>query len=216
MGRGQLTFKGDTSKKKKKKKSKHQREEQASVAPVAASSTEETKQSLSAAAPRNIAPQQSIAPSIQPGTGTITTSGTVMTGHGTRFEREMAGGDAILATIDGKQEMRVVQMRLSNTSCGLSSAFSKSLMHHTAFSIIRKPKSNGGAELARKREESEKEKEEIESAAFGAYRGTNDLVYRERTEHGSYRFQKVALDGADRTRTELLALRAKKSSDKYC
>jgi hypothetical protein len=131
------------------------------------------------------------------------------------LEREAAVGDAILVTVDGKQEMRVIKMVLSNISCGISSAFSSSVVHPTAFSVIRKPKAAGGAEAIRKREASQKEREEIESAAFGAYRGTNDLVFRERTEHGSYRIQKVALDAAQ-TRTQLLALRAKKSSDKYC
>jgi hypothetical protein len=41
------------------------------------------------------------------------------------------------------------------------------------------------------------------------------LVYRERTEHGGYRIRKEIIN-EDATRSDLLNMRAKKKSDKYC
>lgn len=138
-----------------------------------------------------------------------------MTGFGTKFEKEIAVGDAMIVVLeDGKQEMRVVRMRLSDTSCGISSAFSVALMTPTPYQVIRKP-TNSKDEAKKKQEQSQKDREELEQSAFGTFRGTNELVYRERTEHGSYRIQKVGLD-SERSRTDLLTMRAKKTSDKYC
>jgi hypothetical protein len=223
MARGMLTFKGDAPKKKKKKQ-KHavaaKKEEgdtsvpaAASIVTTAATVTQQQPQHATAAA--TITSQIAEAPQIKTGSGKITTSGTVVTGIGTKFEKEIAMGDAMIVVLgNGKQEMRVVKMRLSDMSCGISSAFSSSLMTPTSYQIIRKPK-NAQADAKQKREETQKEREELEMSAFGTFRGTNELVYRERTEHGSYRIEKVGLDG-DRSRTQLLAMRAKKTSDKYC
>lgn len=75
------------------------------------------------------------------------------------------------------------------------------------------------------------EKEETERSAFGIYntsggggraseKGDGDgqeLVYRERTEHGGYRIRReVIRDGNRVTRTDLLDMRTQKKSDKYC
>jgi hypothetical protein len=57
------------------------------------------------------------------GAGTIMASETVVTDHDTRFEKEVAAGDAIQCN----DELRVITMRLSNGSLNLSSTFSKSL-----------------------------------------------------------------------------------------
>ena len=211
MGRGMLTFKGEPPKKKKKKQ-KHeiaQQEDDVIVTPLSVPTS--TLPEVARRQPQHATPEP---PQINAGSGKITASGTVVTGFGTKFEKELAVGDAVIVILDGKQEMRVVRMRLSDTSCGISSAFSVSLMNPTSYQIIRKP-TNSIAEAKKKREQSQKELEELEQSAFGTFRGTNELVYRERTEHGSYRIQKVGLD-SERSRTDLLSMRAKKTSDKYC
>lgn len=210
MGRGMLTFKGESPKKKKKKQKHevaHPEEEVVTPRSVPTSSAPE----VARREPQHATPAP---PQINTGSGKITASGTVVTGFGTKFEKELAVGDAVIVVLDGKQEMRVVRMRLSDTSCGISSAFSVSLMNPTSYQIIRKP-TNSIAEAKKKREQSQKELEELEQSAFGTFRGTKELVYRERTEHGSYRIQKVGLD-SERSRTDLLTMRAKKTSDKYC
>jgi hypothetical protein len=47
---------------------------------------------------------------------------------------------------------------------------------------------------------------------------TNTVVYRERTEHGNYRIKQMkVVDGnAITNRSDLLDMRSKKTSDKYC
>jgi hypothetical protein len=213
MGRGVLTFKGEASKaKKKKKREKHG---------IPLTTAEGDSTTILVTTPQSEVAQRqrpqdskSQPPQITVGSGKITTSGTVVTGLGTKFEQELSVGDAMIVVLDGKQEMRVVKMRLSDISCGISSAFSSSLVTPTPFQIIRKP-TNSKAEAKEKRDQTQKELEELEQSAFGTFRGTNELVYRERTEHGNYRIQKVGL-GVDKTRTELLSMRAKKTSDKYC
>jgi hypothetical protein len=136
----------------------------------------------------------------------VTTSGTVVTGHGTLFEREFAAGDAMV--IDA--EMRVVTMRLSNTSCGISSAFAKDVSKPTAFSIFKKPRTtvNHSTSAATTLEDDSAQR-------FGTFASQTNVVYREKTEHGSYRIKSVAAGDAT-TRSDLLKMRAKKTSDKYC
>ena len=47
--------------------------------------------------------------------------------------------------------------------------------------------------------------------------GSSELVYREKTEHGSYRIKRVQVDGTTPVdRGDLLYMRTKKKSDKYC
>ena len=138
MGRGVLTFKGEAPKaKKKRKREKHN---------VAPSTADDDSTAVVVATPRSEVAQRQNSqdtkpqpPQIMVGSGKIITSGTVVTGLGTKFDRELAVGDAMIIVLDGKQEMRVVKMRLSDTSCGISSAFSSSLVTPTPFQIIRKP-----------------------------------------------------------------------------
>lgn len=217
MGRGKLLFKGDDKKKKKKKKSKHasggvEAQAQGSTLSdpnVARHPQSEALSSKTAAA----------APKVVSCTGEITTSGKVVSGYGTKFEREIAVGDALIVmvtnsqTIKKQQEMRVVTMRLSNISLSLSSPFSESIKNPTAFSVIRKPRDEAKQRrLAEQNEQlSRKEEEEKASGTFGS---TEELVYRERTEHGSYRIKRAKVDGV--SRESLLDMRSKKTSDKYC
>ena len=217
MGRGQLVFKGEAPK-KKKKKSKHEVDSTVLAgdceAPPRESTREEQREEAhdgaAASAPLTESKTAAIAPSIQTGSGTITTSGTVVTGHGTQFGRQINVGDAFLAMIQGRQEMRVVTMRLSDTSINLSTAFSSDLKHPTEFMYIPKPKSTVAAAPSGP---TQLKPEEL--AAFGTFSSHKELIYHEKTEHGSYRIKKQKLDG-DVTRSDLLSMRAKKKSDKYC
>ena len=186
-------------------------------------------------------------PAMQKGTGTITTSGTVVMGHDTIFQSEIQVGDAILVTIlvEGdanenenanengnerpssspssqqqqqqqrlREEMRIVTMRLSNQSLNLSSAFSRDIQYPTSFSYIRKPK-----DIRRERQQREEIQrrtlQEQQAHAFGTYASQQQLIYREKTETGSYRIKREEASDA-KSRGDLLELRAKKTSDKYC
>lgn len=216
MGRGALTFKGE-SPKKKKKKSKHRSHaselKDGSFSKIAPAGMP-ADASASATASKTPGAAQ---PKMRKGTGRITTSGTVVTGHDSLFMKEINVGDAILVN----QEMRVVTMRLSDISINLSSPFSQNYATPVVFHFISKPR-QGPGETA-KAEAKEKATME-EQHAFDIYKGggdasgnsgTNELVYREKTEHGSYRIKRVKVDGS-KDRTNLLEMRTKKKSDKYC
>jgi hypothetical protein len=238
MGKGQLLFKGE---KKLKKSKKHKitddetaiqigtKDETTSVAAVQpkGGDGDETfvqplETSLSAGGSgATESSSSSSTPSIRKGTGRITTSGTVVTGLDTQFDKELSVGDAILAIIHGTEELRVVTMRLSNTSLNLSSAFSDSIKQPQSFQYIRKPRH---AEKERKHAQHKQleQARETERSAFDLYNSKSTLVYREKTETGSYRIKRQDLKrkrdtkSGDISRGDLLDLRSKKTSDKYC
>ncbi|KAL3935190.1 MAG: hypothetical protein SGBAC_009246 [Bacillariaceae sp.] len=219
MGKGQLLFKGDKSK-RKKKKSKHSKKDEASSTSTVVTSKEpqplDTLTSLPApikpAKPASSKSDSAAMPTMKKGTGEITTSGTVVTGHETRFIKEVSTGDAILCNVNGQDELRVITMRLSDQSLNLSSAFSESLKHPVSFQYIRKPR-----DLAKEKKDAFKKqkeaKQDLEQHAFDLYSGKGSLVYREKTETGSYRIKRQEVSGVD-SRGDLLHMRAKKTSDK--
>ncbi len=216
MGKGQLLFKGEKAR-KKKARSKHTStvkdgqgvETTAITAATTISSAKHPK--LSPTSTPDVAP-----PTMKKGTGKITTSGTVITGYDTKFEKEVNAGDAILCVLEnGKEELRVVTMRLSNISLNLSSAFSRNIKVPSNFHYIRKPR-----DVLKERAEVQKQKAETlleqKTHAFDLY-ANESLVYREKTETGSYRIKREHLDGGEsKTRADLLEMRARKTSDKYC
>lgn len=232
MGKGQLMFKGEKPKKKKNKSKHHSSSNRSSKEAESHEDVESSSTTSHAAAPPSTSmttkrPDASVVatptvapPSMKKGAGKITTSGTVVTGIDTRFEKELNAGDAILCVLeDGKEELRVITMRLSNCSLNLSSAFSSNVKLPTSFQYIRKPR-----DIHKERTEAQKQKAETlheqKTHAFDLY-GNEALVYREKTETGSYRIKKERLDTTSRgpnstTRGDLLHLRAKKTSDKYC
>lgn len=220
---GALVFKGDAPKKKSTKKkhskkvdtaatekpsveSKQQQQPNHSVLPPVIRLQQRTTAAAAAA-------QQQQVPTMKEGTGGITTSGTVVTGVGTLFEKELNQGDAIIIGHGESQEMRVVTMRLSNTSCAISSSFRDNCKLPTRFHVIRKPRNNKEQEAQELKEQ--REKLESTQNAFGTYQG-DEFVYRERTEHGNYRIKRGKVDGSKTTRGDLLHMRAQKTSDKYC
>lgn len=152
------------------------------------------------------------------GSGHITVSGTVIMGYETKFEKEINVGDAIL--IDN--EMRIVTMRLSNISINISSPFENTNTNiPTVFHYITKPR------LIQKHLDEQqqlvihdKSQQALKLNVFDAYQN-HEVTYRERTEHGSYRYKKVEANQNEQqqkqlTRTDLLHIRSKKTSDKYC
>lgn len=149
-------------------------------------------------------------------------------GHDTKFTKEIGNGDALLVNVNigGQQEMRVVNMRLSDTSLNLSSGFSTSISTPSSYFFIPKPRNarqeqrniaRAQAEEAQQRQVHAFDVYASGSGGSGSGNGGDKLVYREKTETGSYRIKTQELDGAaERTRQDLLELRAKKTSDKYC
>ena len=223
MGRGALVFKGDDKPKKKKKKAKHHAANtdgasssmlantSSSSDPVAARNPEAPTRASSAK--ESASSSAAAAPKIMKGTGTLTTSGTVVTGYETRFLKELAVGNALLIGT----EMRVVTMSLSNGSVNVSSAFSQNYGTPVSFQYIPKPKTKG-SNSTREEELAAKERMEQQNVS-GTYASNNELVYREPTANGSYRIVKKKLsvkDGDVVSRGDLLEMRAKRKSDKYC
>jgi hypothetical protein len=218
-GRGQLHFKG-TSQKKKKAKAKHHSwkdsiEQKGGAATTAVGSRLPEDRLAAHAGSTKAAPAaQPEAPKLLTPVGEITTSGTVVTGYDTRFTRDVSVGDALIVTIAGKQEMRVVTMRLSDMSLNLSSAFSENVSVATNFQLIPKPR-NVVQDTRKEQLDKLQNAKDEEQQAFGTYGTTEELVYREKTEHGSYRIKRVKVQEGQ-SRGDLLSMRAKKKSDKYC
>jgi hypothetical protein len=221
MGRGQLVFKGEEKSKKKKSKTKHSKKDppEQEVAVATAEGNSRLPQDHLAAhagSTSEAASQPETTPQILTPPGEITTSGTVVTGYDTRFTRDLSVGDALIVTIAGKQEMRVVTMRLSDISLNLSSAFSENVAVPTNFQLIRKPR-NVVQDARNEQLDLQTARNDEVQLAFGTYGTTEELVYREKTEHGSYRIKRVKVqDGKGLTRGDLLSMREKKKSDKYC
>ena len=237
MGRvGKLKFKGE-AKKKSKKSSKNKLSSPDAHQSTSTDSTtqnqQQQQQDLSYAGGASVARggdsgtsnndnnESAIAtshnknPQISEGQGFITTSSTVVTGHNTTFKTQLNVGDAILAQTTKGEEMRIVKMVLSNVSISISSAFSSDLKTPTVFKYINKPR-DVAREKAAKVAKARLEQEEVEQRAMGTYGNKKgEIVYRERTEHGSYRIKREQAT-TDLSRSDLLAVRAKKKSDRYC
>ena len=225
MGKGKLKFKGDDKKAKKKKSSSKKKSSgveghaslvnnnDMSIQQHQAATTNTSLDSKPAAAA--VAQQQNEGPKISTGQGLITTSSTVVSGHGTSFKTELRVGDAIIVQNDkGIEEMRVITMVLSSVSISLSSSFSTNVKTPSPYKYISKPR-NDKRDKARKIALAKAEKEEIETRAQGTYGGEKEIVYREKTAHGGYRIRKEQASG-DMGRSDLLAYRSKKKSDRYC
>ena len=153
-------------------------------------------------------------PSISAGSGLISTSGTVVTGHATSFKTDLRIGDAIMANTQKGEEMRIVTMVLSQISISISSAFSSDLKTPTQYKFINKPR-DVNKEKADRARKAMADKEEVERLAMGTYGNKGEIVYREKTEHGSYRIRREQADG-EMSRSDLLSARSKKKSDRYC
>ena len=110
--------------------------------------------------------------------------------------------------------MRVVTMVLSQISISISSAFTSDLKLPTPYKFIVKPR-DARKERADRDRKANAEKEEVEARAMGTYGNKGEIVYREKTEHGSYRIRREQTD-VELNRSDLLSVRTKKKSDRYC
>ena len=209
MGRGLLTFKGDAAPKKKKSNKKRNQiaidgnsgssdKNPSQPTPTIITSLQSHNNNKS----NHTSNTSSTLPLLLPGTGFVMTSGTVVTGIGTKFETELAAGDAMVMM----DQTRVVTMRLSNTSCGISSALSSDLNTQAPFFIIKKPKLQRPAQH---------HDENVDITSTQTNDEQQEVVYREKTNHGSYRIQRVTV-AINKSRSDILKLRTKKTSDKYC
>ena len=243
MGKGKLVFKGEEKAKKKKSSAKKKSGDVESAAvgggfdvDVAAGGIASARQpdadaahasdgSLGNALPASgeyqakddlhVKSTQSQGPNINIGQGLLSTSSTVVSGHGTAFKTELRVGDAILAhTQKGTEEMRVITMVLSNISASISSAFSSDLKTPTPFKYISKPRDDK-RDRTIKMAKARQEQEEVEQRAMGTYGDKGEIVYREKTEHGGYRIKREKAT-TEMTRSDLLSVREKKKSDRYC
>ena len=215
MGRGKLVFKGEEkTRKKKKKKTKHDKPAAPPGDSITSTTAATTTPSTALSASDQVIPSSGTPtqPTVQKGTGQITTSGTVVTGHDTRFQRELAVGDAIIVA-NNNGEMRVITMCLTDASLNISSAFSQDVSRPADFEFIRKPRKKAAAET----NDQVKAKEPASTSGLYGSSKKNELVYREKTEHGSYRIKRLQVDGGkELSRGDLLNMRSKKKSDKYC
>ncbi|EQC34337.1 hypothetical protein SDRG_08109 [Saprolegnia diclina VS20] len=156
------------------------------------------------------------------GTGRILTSGTTVMGKmGTRFASELSVGDAmmIMHPTSLQEETRIVKMVLSDVSVSISSAFSSDLVSTTTFHYIKAPPDED--EKEKKERAKKKSKSDEEGFAFGTYAGGttagSQYTYRVKKSgvYGGYAVMKETAD-ANRSREELLDLRAKMKGDRHC
>ena len=181
------------------------------------------------ASKRNHPRQKIEEPVVQRGIGFLTSSGTVVMGHDTKFNSSINPGDAIIVDVpidDGgkgysrtREEMRIASMSLSDISISISSAFTNDLKTPTPFKFNTKPR-NIRKEAMEKERKEKLTQEEIGRSAFGVYRSntggnSTEFVYRERTAQGGYRIRRENIQ-EDTSRSDLLSMRAQKKSDKYC
>ena len=219
-GVGKLIFKGDSSKKKKKTK------KITSSSSAYSSGVTHTSNNSNVGIHMRKSDENDVddsMPMLHTGTGLITSSGTTimgLSGNGsTTFSSDFRAGDAIVVQHpeSGIEEMRVVKMVLSDVSCSISSAFSTDLKAPTSFQYIHAPKDDA-KERRIEEEKMIQDKAELDRVAFGTYAsaGQKELVYREKSSTGtSYVIRRETLD-KEVSRGELLAMRTKKKSDKFC
>lgn len=156
---------------------------------------------------------------IRQGTGRITSSGSTIQGHATSFMAELAVGDALLVTHPTtlQDETKIVRMVLSNTSIGISSAFSTDLISTSAFRFIKAPKDEVGEEELARQQTSKAHK--AEQAAFGTYASEGGTRFNYRVKKGGAfgGYHIVSESTAEAlTREDLLDKRTKKKSDRFC
>jgi hypothetical protein len=207
---GRLVFKGgeaakaaNKGKKKKRRTRKDDTAEDGAVADAGAVDSDSSKGPIQ----------------VLKGAGRITTSGTALQGHGTSFMSQLSQGDALIVTHPSTlmDETRLVSMVLSDTSIGISSAFSSDLISTTSFHYVKAPKKTASAEDQRVAQKKRKAQEE--DSAFGTYSsgGGDRIVYRVK-KAGTYGGYEIVTEDAhqDMSREDLLKVRSQKKSDRYC
>ena len=158
---------------------------------------------------------------IETGTGKISTSSNTVHGTDTKFLKELAVGDAIIVVhpITLRDETKIVKMVLSDVSMSISSAFSSDLSTAASFSYIKCVTARETQQQAAERAAKERAKEaKQEEQALGTYGkgGGDKFVYRVKhpSSFGGYKI--VTETVGSKSREELLIMRSKKKSDKFC
>ena len=212
---------GSSLKDESKKASKKEKSKASSSSSSAASSKHSSAAGASASSSSSSSSSSAsaTAPSLSslPGPGSITISGTVVSGvsgSGTTFSRFLLSGDALVVKhpLTGKEEMRVVRAVVSDSSLMISSAFSFSSAGSCCYEYISKQ---------RKTLTDEESRAEAHDAlclegdkASGATSG-GVLQHRVKSAGGGYRIVSETV-GTDLSREEMLEKRKAKKSDRYC
>uniref|UniRef100_A0A7S2S051 Uncharacterized protein n=1 Tax=Rhizochromulina marina TaxID=1034831 RepID=A0A7S2S051_9STRA len=206
---GRLTLKGglelSRSKKHKKKHKKRSREEEGGAA------EQDEREERQGQEPAPLV--------IVAGKGRISTSGTTVHGHeGTQFMKQLKHGDAVIIThpTTMMDETRIVKMVLSDVSMSISSPFSSDLISTVEFRFVKAPEEEVDYEAI---ENQKKQKLlDTEKEAFGTYAGDlgTKFVYREKKAGAFGGYAIRVEDTADRSRTDLLEMRAGKKADRFC
>lgn len=157
------------------------------------------------------------------GSGRLLSSGTTLMGQvGSKFLQELCVGDAIVINHPTSltEETRIVRMVLSDVSASVSSAFSSDLVSSTPFYYIKAPPKGVQEEEAEQEKHKKKQKMD-ESTAFGTYAGGTEkggqYTYRVK-KSGAFGGYAIVKEDAnvERSREELLDIRAKKKGDRHC
>ncbi|OWZ15979.1 hypothetical protein PHMEG_00010289 [Phytophthora megakarya] len=157
------------------------------------------------------------------GSGRLLSSGTTLMGQmGSKFLQELHVGDAIVIQHPTSlaEETRIVRMVLSDVSASVSSAFSSDLVSTTPFYFIKAPPQDELQE-EEEQEKQQKKRKMDEMTAFGTYAGGTEkggqYTYRVK-KSGAYGGYAIVKEDAnvERSREELLDMRAKKKGDRHC
>lgn len=153
------------------------------------------------------------------GTGKITTSRDVVHGSGTLFKKEIKAGDAIEVghPVTMTSEIRVVKMVVADGSLSINAPFSSDLSTGIPFFVLKKPQLLETSEMVQAAAAAKRREDEKAAVGQLTSEGGTSYTYRERKEgtFGSYRVVTVKLD-ATKSREELLEMRSKMKSDKFC
>ncbi|GMH57859.1 hypothetical protein TrST_g5889 [Triparma strigata] len=190
-----VTGKKKKAKKKSKSSSKHASSSSASTSSASSSSQRSMSKTL--------------------GVGHVLHSGSVVTGLETKFQRQLSPGDALILQnpSTGKDEMRVIRLIVSDTNLSLSSGYTFS--------------GGGGSSRywyvsAPKAEKTEEEREREQASQFNltsdkasGATGNGTVEIRVKNGSGGYNLiREKVKEGM--SREEMLGMRTKKKSDKFC
>uniref|UniRef100_A0A7S1XT62 Uncharacterized protein n=1 Tax=Phaeomonas parva TaxID=124430 RepID=A0A7S1XT62_9STRA len=228
---GALKLKGGDALHEVKKKKKKKRQRSETTDETSSEAADETKVDGSPSA--EAAPSGQLKVEVRPeeeeeepvlrpvrGVGYIASSGTVLSGYGTAFTKELRHGDQIIITHPTTlmEESRMVRMLLSDMSCAIDAPFSSDLLSSTSFRYIRMPKQEEETEETRAAKKRRNDAEE-EGSALGTYAGNLGTTVTKRVKKaGAYGGYKIITESSDRelTRSEMLEVRSKAKGDRHC
>ena len=150
------------------------------------------------------------------GTGKITSSGVVLTGHGTSFSTELGVGDTLLVTVVDRyrntetNESRRINMVLGASSVNIEAPFTCDLTAPTSFMFVRRAPDIDAIRAARA-EERKKARREVQDAKEVTYKVLKG-------DSGPGKVWKTVTEKVDggMTREEMLERRAREKADRHC